>query len=198
MGIDIGELQNVVMIGVPPSPANYAQRAGRAGRRKGLNALIATFCYADRPHDMAAFNDPKSMINGQISSPQFEPHNPDVLKKHLNAYLLRDQLKSVQILRTFQAHLRDQSHAQLPVLRSIFGNWFDDGEYMGYETYLDEVFPSVVDEILRVWTSGVEHIRRYCYGNGIFPDYEFSHDEVLAVEQTVLDDPEDRSNRLER
>jgi len=183
MGIDIGELQNVVMIGAPPSPANYAQRAGRAGRRRGLNALIATFCYADRPHDMAAFNDPKSMINGQISSPQFNPHNPDVLKKHLNAYLLRDQLKSLQSLRTFHTNMRDEYQAQIPMLRSVFGNWFN------YETYLND-FSDVIDEIMRAWTSGVKHIRRYCYGQGIFPDYEFPHDEVFAVEQTVLDDPE--------
>jgi len=180
MGIDIGELQNVVMIGVPPSPANYAQRAGRAGRRKGRNALIATFCYADRPHDMAAFSDPKSMINGQISPPQFNPKNAEVLKKHINAYLLRDHLKSLQSLRTFHANLHNEYYTQIPALHSIFGDWFD------YETYLDKGFAGVVDEILVTWT---KDIRKYCYGKGIFPDYEFPHDEVLAIEQKVFEDP---------
>jgi superfamily II DNA/RNA helicase len=33
MGIDIGGLSMVYMIGVPPLPSNYTQRAGRAGRR---------------------------------------------------------------------------------------------------------------------------------------------------------------------
>ena len=34
MGVDIGGISAVVMNNVPPHPANYLQRAGRAGRRK--------------------------------------------------------------------------------------------------------------------------------------------------------------------
>ncbi len=46
MGIDIGDLRSVLMIGVPPLPSNYAQRAGRAGRRLDQSdALIVTFCF---------------------------------------------------------------------------------------------------------------------------------------------------------
>ena len=32
LGVDVGELETVFMKNVPPTPANYAQRAGRAGR----------------------------------------------------------------------------------------------------------------------------------------------------------------------
>lgn len=44
MGIDIGDLETVFMRNVPPSPANYVQRAGRAGRRKDSAAYILTYC----------------------------------------------------------------------------------------------------------------------------------------------------------
>ena len=32
MGVDVGSLETVYMRDVPPSPSNYVQRAGRAGR----------------------------------------------------------------------------------------------------------------------------------------------------------------------
>ncbi|MEK8142307.1 helicase-related protein [Streptomyces sp. M10(2022)] len=41
MGIDIGDLSAVVLGALPRRPANYAQQAGRAGRRTG-NAFLLT------------------------------------------------------------------------------------------------------------------------------------------------------------
>ena len=32
LGVDVGDLQSVVMRNMPPKTANYVQRAGRAGR----------------------------------------------------------------------------------------------------------------------------------------------------------------------
>lgn len=50
MGIDIGDLSTVILSSIPPAQANYAQRAGRGGRKDG-NALTVAVANA-RSHDL--------------------------------------------------------------------------------------------------------------------------------------------------
>src|SRR5690606_25664140 len=60
LGVDVGDLQSVVMRNMPPKTANYVQRAGRAGRRAASAALVVT--YANRSaHDLAQYQDPRAM-----------------------------------------------------------------------------------------------------------------------------------------
>jgi ATP-dependent helicase YprA (DUF1998 family) len=45
LGVDISALNTVYLRNMPPTPANYAQRSGRAGR-SGMPALVLTYCAA--------------------------------------------------------------------------------------------------------------------------------------------------------
>ncbi|RXK17383.1 DEAD/DEAH box helicase [Macrococcus sp. DPC7161] len=89
MGVDVGDLETVFMRNTPPSPANYVQRAGRAGRSADAAAFILTFC-ANSSHDLNYFKYPLDMIRGKITPPIFDRNNKKILNRHLNAVVLSE------------------------------------------------------------------------------------------------------------
>lgn len=81
LGVDVGDLQSVMMRNVPPRTANYVQRAGRAGRRTGSAAFVLTFAKRGA-HDMSVFQDPVKMIDGEMSAPIIRVDNVRIAERH--------------------------------------------------------------------------------------------------------------------
>ena len=86
MGINIGDLSTVLLASVPPEPANYLQRIGRAGRRDG-NALVGTLV-TGTAHDLYFFSDPREMLQGQVNPPGCYLDAAFILRRQLIAYSL--------------------------------------------------------------------------------------------------------------
>ncbi|HJZ04706.1 MAG TPA: Zn-binding domain-containing protein, partial [Patescibacteria group bacterium] len=104
LGVDVGELEAVFMRNVPPSAANYIQRAGRAGRRTSSTAFALTFAQR-RSHDLTHYNDPRKLVAGEIKAPYFEVANEKVVRRHVYAtalaYFWREYRDTFQDVKAF-------------------------------------------------------------------------------------------------
>ena len=87
LGVDISALNTVYLRNVPPTPANYAQRSGRAGR-SGQQALVITYCASLSPHDQWFFQHASDMVHGIVRAPTLDLANRDLVESHLQAVWL--------------------------------------------------------------------------------------------------------------
>lgn len=114
LGIDISDLSIVHMRNVPPSPANYAQRSGRAGR-SGQAALVLVYCSNFNPHDRYYFKNPTKMVSGSVSAPRLDLVNQELLSSHLNGMILTR--RSLSSLKNTLGDLVDKDDANRLPLR---------------------------------------------------------------------------------
>lgn len=95
LGVDISSLNAVYLRNVPPTPANYAQRSGRAGR-SGQAALVVTYCAAQSPHDQHFFSHPGEMVSGIVRPPSLDLANRDLITSHLHAVWLAESKQRLE------------------------------------------------------------------------------------------------------
>lgn len=192
LGIDIGDLSCVGLMKSPPSPANYTQRVGRAGRETGVS--MANAFMFQNAIDRYYFDSPQELISGEILAPCLNLNNPYIVRRHIHSLILEEILVTprshppyyLRIMKDFvennftNALLNDlklQSNNVVNIIKSTFEKIDLQGDLDPNKIIED--FPKefknavnlyqrdldVLDEILRKITEQKEHIRRNWFRN---------------------------------
>lgn len=137
MGVDLGELEAVVCLNVPPTISNYQQRTGRAGRR----AQAAPFCITiakNTRYDQEVFDKFHEYIEDEPSTPFIHLANQQLFLRHQFSILLRyfiaNRFESNETKIINSPKLGDlfKGGSQVPIkpedFRNLILHWFENSE----------------------------------------------------------------------
>ncbi len=84
MGINIGDLQKILLRNAPPTPASYVQRVGRSGRGADKNSVCVTLCRGTK-YDLDMWKFPARLMSGKMRPPVVFLKNRVIAQRHFNA-----------------------------------------------------------------------------------------------------------------
>jgi DEAD/DEAH box helicase domain-containing protein len=138
MGVDIGGISAVVMSNVPPMPANYLQRTGRAGRRAENKSLALTFC-APNPIGLRTMNNPKWALEHKIAPPILAFDSKNIVVRHVNSLLFgifvrrpENENKGLNIKENIDKFFFDGT----PTIAEAFLNWLESNNLTDFKNQL--------------------------------------------------------------
>jgi hypothetical protein len=123
LGVDLGDLDTIFLRNVPPEAFNYAQRVGRAGRRRGYPGFAITYCRR-APHDLYHFSEPQRMLSGKVRPPVLSLRNEKIITRHIAAVALS------RFFRTF--------HERFETVEKLFKDLEDPSGVADFKAFLHE------------------------------------------------------------
>ena len=88
MGVDIGDIDIVIMDTIPPTAANYLQRVGRAGRMGQTKAVAFSLCN-NTPVGQNAFANPMWALQTLNHMIPVRP-SQTIIQRHINSFFFRE------------------------------------------------------------------------------------------------------------
>jgi len=126
MGINIGDLQKILLRNAPPSSANYVQRVGRAGRGKEKNSVCVTLCRRTK-YDADIWKNPLRIMSGEVRAPTVFIQNRVIAQRHFNALVfakfLRMKLVNEQGLGELKQQIRLEGFLSNESRKGIPDGW---------------------------------------------------------------------------
>ena len=199
LGIDIGDLDIVGLLYSPPSPAQYVQRTGRAGRL-GQSSFAITYL-SKRSLDSMYFYNPEELVEGEIKPPSFVLDLTVPIKKALFSLFFYYTLHFTNFRKEPEGiawNRIDTWENKFPQIRSYWKKYESDffeflkkysqisGIDINYENLIDEWSLKLKEfiEIQRNLKSGESNYNKdifnYFQQAGLLPDYAFGTAESIV------------------
>lgn len=145
MGINIGDLQKVLLRNAPPSSASYVQRVGRAGRGKDKNSVCVTLCRRTK-YDADSWNNPPRLMSGEVRTPTVFTENNVISQRHFNAVVfakfLRIKIVEERALGQIKQQIRLEAFLPIEVRAGIPDGWFQvrpTNSYLDFLGWLNQL-----------------------------------------------------------
>ena len=133
VGVDIGNLQAVMLANMPPMRFNYQQRVGRAGRRGQAFAIVLTLCRG-RSHDEHYFSNPERITGDPPPVPFLTMGKERIVRRLLTKECLRRAFRTIGVRWWDGPKSPPDSHGEFgfasdwPQYRQNILNWLNDNE----------------------------------------------------------------------